>query len=152
MTSICRKKPNRSAPRFFSPCDVARIARNCVDDRNLRPEEVLACVAKGLGFTHVSLSNSQNVMESNVSIGKNQISLLKSGLNFILGVVKRRFPAIAKTIAGLIELLDNLDRILDRILGPESEPVDDVIKPGTCNCKQGEVEKWQQARSRRDGR
>lgn len=45
----------RGKPRYFSACDVARVARNAVDDRGYTPESVLACTAKGLGFTYLGL-------------------------------------------------------------------------------------------------
>jgi len=49
-------KPNRSAPRYFKPCDVARIAWNCFDDGMVDdPNVLLACVAKRLGFSHIVL-------------------------------------------------------------------------------------------------
>lgn len=49
-------KPTRSSPRYFKPCDVARIAWNCFDDGMVSdPNVLLACVAKRLGFTHIVL-------------------------------------------------------------------------------------------------
>ena len=143
MPKICRYKPNRSQPRLFRPCDVARIARNCVEDNRLRPEEVLACVAKGMGFTHVSLSRSEETVQAGISLKKGQIDLVKSLLNRILNTVKDRLPELAKGIGVILELLDRVERILDRLLGPESEKVDEVLPAGVCSCKEGEVEKWQ---------
>ena len=151
MPTVCRYRPNRSKKKFFSPCDVARIARNCVEDNSLRPEEVLACIAKGLGFTHVSLSRQEQVVESGISLTKGQISLAKKALSAILDFVKRRAPSLGPAIGAVLDILDKIDRVLDRILGPESEKVEDVIPKGQCECKQGEVEKWQ-ARLKRGGK
>ena len=60
MPRYCFNRPNRKNKRYFSACDAARIAREVVKDRGLTPEEVLACVAKGLGFTHI-IVNKKNV-------------------------------------------------------------------------------------------
>jgi len=151
MPKVCKYIPNRSKPRLFTPCDVARIARNAVEDGRLRPEEVLACVAKGLGFTHISLSRTGTTVNSSVSLSKSQINLAKSLLSRILTLLRDRLPSVAKIVGAILEVLDRIDRVLDRIIGPESEPVDDVIKPGTCNCKEGEVEKWQNRLKRVEG-
>jgi len=123
-------------PRYFTSCDAARIARNVVADRNERPEEVLACVAKGLGFTHISLSRPTEVVESGVNISKGTvkttITLTKSLLNTIL----KRFPRYAERIAVIIEALDKFERVIDKLLDtPPSERVEDVLPPGKCNCK-----------------
>jgi len=52
----CYYKPNRSKPRYFNPCAVARCAVNCVRDT---PEYTaiitLACVARNLGFEYICL-------------------------------------------------------------------------------------------------
>jgi len=60
MTVKTYNKPNRTKIRTFTSCDVARIAREVVRDEGSTPEEVLACIAKGLGFTHISLSRTTN--------------------------------------------------------------------------------------------
>jgi hypothetical protein len=58
MPRVCYNKPNRKAKRFFKPCDVARIAQNCIDDSNgtVTPAQLLATVAKQLGYTHISVA------------------------------------------------------------------------------------------------
>ena len=50
--------PTRKQKRYFQPCDVARIAQNCVDDSNgtVTAAQLLATVAKQLGFTHISVA------------------------------------------------------------------------------------------------
>jgi len=56
----CYYKPNRTKKRYFKPCDVARIARNCVDDNEGVTNIItLACVARGLGFKRLCLSEKQ---------------------------------------------------------------------------------------------
>jgi len=54
----CYYKPTRSAPRYFTPCDVARIAQNCIDDSggDVTPLILMAVVGKQLGFTHIATS------------------------------------------------------------------------------------------------
>jgi len=56
MPTVCKYKPNRSKPRYFKPCDVARIAWNCWDDEQVSdPNVLLACIAKRLGFESIVL-------------------------------------------------------------------------------------------------
>lgn len=56
MARICRYYPTRTYKRYFKPCDVARIAENCMlDNAGLDPNVLLSCVAKRLGFTHIVL-------------------------------------------------------------------------------------------------
>jgi len=44
-----RNKPNRLKPRFFSTCDVGRIAHQCAVDTGASNIEIMRCVAKALG-------------------------------------------------------------------------------------------------------
>ena len=132
----CYNKPSRSQIRYFSSCDAARIARNVVSDRNERPEEVLACIAKGLGFTHISLSRDRDVVEAGVNLSKGTIQAAIKVLKNALFVIKRSFPSIAAKIGAIIELLDKLERLIDRLLdNPPQERVEDVLPPGKCVCK-----------------
>jgi len=61
MPKKCYNKPDRKNPRYFKPCDVARIAQNCVEDNNYPPELVLAYVAKYLGFSHIALQQRKGI-------------------------------------------------------------------------------------------
>jgi hypothetical protein len=55
----CTTVPNRKKPRYYVPCDVARIARYCLQDNpDVSPIQLLAVVAKGIGFTKVAVENS----------------------------------------------------------------------------------------------
>jgi hypothetical protein len=56
MPKYCFIKPNRKEIRHFKPCDAARIAKFAAESPNYGRTHVLACIAKGLGFTHVCLS------------------------------------------------------------------------------------------------
>lgn len=55
-------RPNRSQPRYFTACSVARAARNCVRDTNTTNEEVMRCVAKALGYEKVLLKNNGRIL------------------------------------------------------------------------------------------
>lgn len=74
MPRKCYIKPNRKKPRYFKPCDVARVAKNCVQDNDLPAELVLAYVARGLGFTHIALHKRDE--EFNTDDGKARVSSL----------------------------------------------------------------------------
>ena len=130
-------KPRRSKPRYFTACDAARIARQVVDDLGQTPEEVLACIAKGFGFTHISLSR-QTVVESN--IGTAGISLAKvvltKGLPLLEKLLEKlpgglaRWGTIIAAIKKLIDFANKADT-----LEPPQAPVDDIIDKEKCNCK-----------------
>lgn len=128
-------------PRYFTSCDAARIARNVVNDRKLTPEQVLACVAKGLGFTHISLrSESQTVVESGVSLSKDVkkagFDLIKIVLKSAKLVIPKRFSTLLGRIGAILEFLDRVERFLDRIFeNPPQERVEDVLKDSDCRCK-----------------
>jgi hypothetical protein len=135
MPTICISRPNRTKKRTFTSCDVARIAREVVrDEPEATPEEVMACIAKGFGFTHVSLSR-QRAVEGNVILTK-AVPLLITLLKIIEKAAKasRRFKillgpilAIVKKVLDIIESADMFD--------PPQKKVDDVISPGRCRCK-----------------
>lgn len=42
--------------KYFSTCDVARIAKNCVEDTDASEMDVLVCVAKQLGIHWIAVS------------------------------------------------------------------------------------------------
>lgn len=137
MVTKCYEKPNRKFPRYFKTCDAARIAREVVrDDPETTPEEVLACIAKGFGFTHISLSR-QRLVESGVSLGKIPV---KSTIAIILALIvklaknKRLRELLTPLIAALKKLLDYLDK-LEKLFDIEQAEVDDVINPDKCRCK-----------------
>ena len=122
-------------PRFFKSCDAARIAKNVVLDQKERPEEVLACIAKALGFTHISLSREQKTVEAGVNLSKGTVTTIVRTAKSFLNFLKRRFPDFAARIGAIIEILDKVERALDVLLDqPEQERVEDVLPPGKCNC------------------
>lgn len=136
MPKVCRYKPNRTFPRLFSSCDAARIAREVAKQKKDTPEEIMACIAKGLGFTHISLSRSGTVVESRVTLSKGTIQSAINGLKIVLSIVKSRFPSIAARIAAIIDALDKVSRFIDSILdNPRQERVEDVLPEGKCKCK-----------------
>jgi hypothetical protein len=137
MAGECKKKPNRTKKRYFTACDAARIAREVVeDDPTATPEEVLACIAKGFGFTHISLSRLRAV-ESGVNLDKKAILPLL--LNLLKLIEKAREKAgILKDFLGpifvILKKVVDLVKKIDTIEPPQRE-VDEVIDPQKCKCK-----------------
>lgn len=124
------KRPNRTKPRYFSSCDAARIAREVVRDRDETPEEVLACIAKGFGFTHISMSRVKSVQANVAGLG---VALLS--LKGLLVVLRRALGVLATRdgIERIIRAIDDAERMIDRTLvDPEQRRVEDVVK---CRCK-----------------
>lgn len=137
----CYNKPNRKQPRFFTACDAARIAQQVVDDRGLTPEQVLACIAKNLGFTHISLSRQAVVEGSLVPLGGILVRLSIASLGQLLRLL-RQLKDFITSKEGLLILakgLDLLSKTIDLInkqfIVPESVPVDDVVEDRFCRCK-----------------
>lgn len=138
MVIKCYDKPNRSKPRYFKTCDAARISREVIrDDPETTPEEVLACIAKQLGFTHISLSR-QRVVESSLVITKlptkATILITISVLIKLAKISKRIAKILGPVIALLRKIIDAIDKI-ERLFDIEQAPVDDVINPDKCRCK-----------------
>lgn len=137
MPQKCYEKPNRTRVRVFTACDAARIAREVVrDDTETTPEEVLACIAKGFGFSHISLSRVR-VVESAISLDKKAIMpLLLTLLKLIekgrqkAGVLKDFLGPIFVILKKIIDAVDNI-----KTLDPPQQEVDDVISPSKCKCK-----------------
>lgn len=128
----CYYKPNRTKPRYFSACDAARIAKQVVDDRGLTPEQVLACIAANLGFTHISMSRQQ-VVQAGVNLSKS-VGLVKT----ILTVIRKAAVLInwrwgAAKIGTALEILDKIEDALD-VLEPDQEKVEDILDDSFCKC------------------
>ena len=137
MPQVCINRPNRTERRYFKSCDAARIAREVVrDDPETTPEEVLACIAKGFGFTHISLSRVR-VVESAVIFTKIPIKPTLTILAKLLEklaetsrLLKRLLGPALVVLKKAIDLADKID-----IIEPPQAEVDDVINPGKCRCK-----------------
>ena len=87
MPRVCYIRPNRKRPRYFKPCDVARIAQNCLDDSDgsVTAEQLLAVVAKQLGFTHISLSvDPRSVDDKSTSLLIDKLEAMRDSLNRFL--------------------------------------------------------------------
>lgn len=137
MPIVCRVKPNRTKARLFSSCDAARIAREVVkDDKSLTPEQVLACIAKGMGFTHISLSRL-TVVESGISLDKKTILPLVLSLEKGLILLSKKGRIVKQFLAPLLVILKKIIDIAGRvdIAEPPQANVDDVIVKGKCDCK-----------------
>lgn len=131
--TVCIYRPNRSKKRVYTVCDLARIAQSLVDNQDETPEAVLAYVARQLGFSHISLSRVQTV-EAAISL-KKSVSLIKVVVGQLAILTKRLgLPFITSLIATILELLDDLDRLIDRFFGskPAQEETDNFIDEGKC--------------------
>lgn len=136
MVQKCYNKPNRTKKRTFSTCDAARIAREVVrDEPEATPETVLACIAKGFGFTHISLSRIRMV-ESGIGLGKVPIKpaviILEKALIKLskIDLFKKALGPILIAVKKIIDLADKIDTI-----DPPQKEVDDVIDKERCKCK-----------------
>jgi len=144
-------------PRYFSSCDCARVARNVVDDRGVSPESVVACVAKGLGFTYLGLSDdilpiTDPLEEVDALEGplKDVEDLLGIGFAGFLApttpgtgtVIKKQVLTVLQKLP-LVKLLIAVAVLVKVITDAKKKtelcnckPVDAWIEPNTCNCKE----------------
>jgi hypothetical protein len=143
MPEVVINRPNRTKRRYFRACDAARIAREVVkDDQETTPEEVLACIAKGFGFTHVSLSRLR-VVESGIQIRPKDVVVLTKTALTLLEKLAVKFPRLAKFLAPIIEAMKKAGDYLQKIdtIDPPQQEVDDVINKLKCQCKEFVVAK-----------
>jgi hypothetical protein len=129
MTLKCYSKPNRTTPRRFTPCDAARIAREAAKSNNLENVQVLACVAKGLGFTYISIRQDMPVVMSGVNISKTP-ALVVTLLTLLAKLI--RDPGTRRRVEDIIR------RVGDDPNNPSGDcleyPVDQFIG-SECKCK-----------------
>jgi len=138
MPNVVINRPNRTKRRYFRACDAARIAREVVkDDPETTPEEVLACIAKGFGFTHVSLSRLR-VVESGIQIRPKDVVVLTKTALTLLEKIAVKFPRVGKILGPIVAALKKAGDYLQKIdtIDPPQQEVDDVINKLKCNCKE----------------
>jgi hypothetical protein len=138
MPKVTINRPNRSRRRYFKACDAARIAREVVrDDPDSTPEEVLACIAKGFGFTHISLSR-QRAVESAISLDKRAIKPLVVNLIKLIQFLSKKSRLLKEFLAPLLVVAKKIMDIVGKIdtLDPPQAEVDDVINKLKCQCKE----------------
>jgi hypothetical protein len=129
-------KPNRKEVRHFSVCDAARVARYAVRDDG-SPEEVLACIAKGLGFTHISLSRPTSVEAASLPDVIKKIPEVLEKVLVILKILIKKYPwlpFVKDVVSAINDLLSIVDKFLE-LTGPKQKPVDEVIDHEKCDCK-----------------
>jgi len=137
MPKVYIQRPNRTRVRYFTSCDAARIAREVVrDDPETTPEEVLACIAKGFGFSHISLSRIRAV-ESGISLDKKAIMPLLLTLLKLIEKGRASSQLLKDFLGPLFVILKKIIDMVDKIktLDPPQQEVDDVIDPRKCRCK-----------------
>jgi len=137
MPKVYIQRPNRTRIRYFTSCDAARIAREVVrDDPETTPEEVLACIAKGFGFSHISLSRVR-VVESGISLDKKAIMPLLLTLLKLVEKGRSRAGVLKDFLGPIFVILKKVIDMIDKIktLDPPQKEVDDVISRSKCRCK-----------------
>jgi len=138
MPKVTINRPNRSRIRYFKTCDAARIANEVLrDDPTTTPEEILACIAKSFGFTHVSLSR-QRVIESGLSLDKKAIKPVLSSLVKLVEFLSKKSRLVKEFLAPLLVIAKKALDLASKVdtLDPPQAPVDEVINKLKCQCKE----------------
>jgi hypothetical protein len=136
MAEKCYKKPNRKRIRTFKTCDGVRIAKEIVVDDDTTPEALLACIAKGLGFTHISLSRVRVVESSLLPSPGAVVSAARAIIRLIESWVVRyeRPLAIIRALTTIKQAIEDLISLVESG-APRQERVENVIDSGKCKCK-----------------
>jgi len=137
MPTVTYYKPNRTRIRTFKTCDAVRVCREVLSHDDTTPEELLACIAKSMGFTHISLSRPTSVTASALpNVIKNLPAILTTVIN-ALKLLAKQYGWLAVILKDLIDLLDKVRKLIDEFRSdvPDQALVDDVINKDKCNCK-----------------
>jgi len=138
MPKVTITRANRTTKRYFKTCDAARIAREVVrDDPSTTPEEVLACIAKGFGFSHISLSRVRAV-ESGINLDKKALKPLVVNLVKLLEFLSKKSRILKEFLAPLLVVAKKALDLVERIstIDPPQAEVDSVINKLKCQCKE----------------
>lgn len=145
----CYNKPRRSERRFFKTCDAVRVCREVLsEDVLMTPEELLACIAQDLGFTHISLSRTRVVQSGLSVILAKRVALdvliaalegLATAISWLQRLIRNN-PRLAKAIfvvEGFLKLKQAVERVVELFAEepPDQARVEDVIDPAKCKCK-----------------
>jgi hypothetical protein len=115
-------------------CDAARVAREVVRDNDDTPEEVLACIAKGLGFTHISLSRP-TVVQSGFPEVIAELPAVLEKLIVILKILMKKYSWLIPLVKNLVDILDKGKSLWDKLVDlPKQILVTEAVH-GKCQCK-----------------
>lgn len=118
-------------------CDAARVAREVVRDRNETPEAVLACIARGLGFTHISLSRQRVVQAGLPAVIRNLPAIIRA-LLVVLKELVAKHGWLLPVLKNLIEFLNEITKLIDKWQAeglPDQIAIDELLDDGRCVCK-----------------
>jgi len=138
MPTVTYFKPNRKRIRTFKTCDAVRVCREVLSHDETTPEELLACIARSMGFTHISLSRPTTVQQQLISpaVIANLPALIESAIAALL-LLAKKYGWLAALLKDLIDGLDKIRKIIERLTEdlPTQVLVDEAINPSKCNCK-----------------
>lgn len=119
----CYRKPNRSKPRVFSPCDAARIAGYAIRDGSDR-QDVLNLVARKLGYAAIATPTNQADTSVEIAVDRwiDWISGVVQDLQLIVGDMQEW----AEALTGLMDAL--LSHLPDWLSDSDSEEESILMK------------------------
>lgn len=139
MPTVTYYKPNRTTIRTFKTCDAVRVCREVLSHDDTTPEELLACIAKSMGFTHISLSRPTTSQAAiiNLPAAIATVPVIIQKLVGFLTLLIKRYGWIAPILKEVIDGLDKIRKLIDefRDVVPDQVKVDDAINKEKCNCK-----------------
>jgi hypothetical protein len=73
----CTTIPHRKKPRVYQPCDVARIARYCLQDNpDVSRNQLMAVIAKGLGYSSIAVEEPVGMVQDSELSSKQTSTLI----------------------------------------------------------------------------
>lgn len=91
-------KPNRSKPRYFKTCDVARAGYNCYKDTGEEPNVIVKCVAKTLGFKFIALPGKERQLPEKVKSKLDSIDTIAIKLQGFIGLIDSALENVSGAI------------------------------------------------------
>jgi hypothetical protein len=139
MPNVTYFKPNRTRIRTFKTCDAVRICREVLSHDDTTPEELLACIAKSMGFTHISLSRPTTSQAAiiNLPAAIGTVPVIIRKVVGYLALLVKKYGWLAPVLKEVIDGLDKIRKIIDSMgfTDPDQVKVDDAINKDKCNCK-----------------
>lgn len=120
-------KPNRSAPRYFKPCDVARAAYNCHVDNSIDRIEIIRCVVKGLGFEFVALPGKERELPKVIETKVDRVLSLAQSIQKTTAIIRRALLELEKSLDFILKFVP--DFVIDDEKTVEDKLLKKVLKP-----------------------
>jgi len=120
MPKVTVYRPNRTNSRYFTPCDVARIAWNCFDDTGSSKKEIIACVAKRFEFQVIALPTKDRTIPEGV---QKKLDAIK---NFALKL-GQSVDTVNEWVTNLWSFFDVIGGLIPNFFKDDTKTIEDKV-------------------------